>query len=218
MALKTVHFLVLFPLLVGLVSPLAASGQGALKDPQAYPAIQNFLAGGLGELHVDAPPETQQFSRLVGIWNTKQEMLARDGTWRSGAPGIWVWKHTLGGFAVQDLWFQSKDQLPSYMGDFGRDYLLSGLRIFDARAGQWKVAWIANGAGKTPGSDSGTFSAEFSKGSLVMTSPPEEGFGQQRVVFSDFTEDSFRWRSEHSRDDGETWVTVMRVSASRLVP
>ena len=56
---------------------------------------------------------------------------------------------------------------------------------------------------------------ELENDRIIMKSPAD-GMGQQRVVFSDFTPDTFAWASEFSRDDGETWVTVMRVRATRL--
>lgn len=135
----------------------------------------------------------------------------------ASAPGTWAWKYVLDGFAVSDLWYQSGDSLPIYMAGLKRDYLLSATRIFEVSSGKWRVAWLANGAGKTPGADFGTFEAELVDDEIVMTSPPEPGpFGLQRVVFYEITDDSFRWRSDYSPDDGETWNTVMRMHATRV--
>jgi hypothetical protein len=44
---------------------------------------------------------------------------------------------------------------------------------------------------------------------------PPNAFGL-RVVFSDFTDDTFRWKSDYSRDEGKTWITVMRMRATRV--
>ena len=49
------------------------------------------------------------------------------------APALWVWKYSLGGFAVQDLWYQPEDGLPVYLADLGHDYALTALRVYDAR-------------------------------------------------------------------------------------
>lgn len=51
----------------------------------------------------------------------------------------------------------------------------------------------------------------------LMSGPSVEGMGAQRGVFSELTDDSFEWRSELSQDGGKTWITVMRVSATRLL-
>jgi len=69
------------------------------------PPITSFLAGGFGELHPKAPPETAQFGQLVGIWRAEAEIRAGDGSWRESAPGYWAWKYAIDGFAVRDLWY-----------------------------------------------------------------------------------------------------------------
>jgi len=213
MRIESVAFLGLFLLPLFAAGPLAAENEA---DPREIPAIRRFLGTGLGSPHAEAPAELRQFGRLVGIWSVEQELRRQDGEWVAGAPGIWVWKYALDGFAVTDLWFQPADGLPVYMADLGRDYLLSAIRIFETSSGKWRVAWMANGAGKTPGADFGTFEAVLQDGDIVMSSPRTKGMGLQRIVFYEIGEDSFRWRSEYSRDDGETWVTVMRMHGRRL--
>ena len=125
-----------------------------------------------------------------------------------------MWCYALGRFAIRDLWYQSADKLPEYLGDLGRDYLLSAVRIYSPASRRWEIAWIANGLGQTPGQDFGTFHARMEDGRLVMTSAAAEG-NPQRIVFSDFSADSFRWTSEFSSDGGETWNEIMRVRATR---
>ena len=64
------------------------------------------------------------------------------------------------------------------------------------------------------GADFGTFAAVLEGEEIVMSSPPGE-FGLQRVVFYAIGDDSFRWRSEYSGDDGKSWNTIMRLHARR---
>lgn len=185
-------------------------------DPMEIPAIRDFLVeGGFGERAPGAPEAVDEFGRLAGVWYATQEVLRRDGSRVRGEPALWAWKYALGGYAVHDLWYQARDRLPDYLGDLGRDYLLSSRRVYDVRDERWKVAWMANGAGETPGKDFGTMEARAEEGRIVMTSEPGE-HGVQRVVFSEIAGDSFRWASEYSQDDGETWTTVMRVTARRI--
>ena len=168
-------------------------------------------------MHDEAPAELEQFGRLVGLWNVEQEMRRMDGEWMAGSPGVWVWKYTIDGFAVNDLWYQSGDNLPVYMANLKRDYLLTAMRIYDVGSKKWQIAWMANGAGKTPGADFGTFEAALIDDEIVMTSPPGAGdFGFQRVIFYEISDNSFRWRSDYSNDKGETWNTVMRMLATRI--
>ncbi len=201
------------------LSTVSAYAQGVSEEPYDDPldilAVRQFLGdGSFGQRHPDAPVELEQFGRLAGIWITEQELRQMDGSWVTETPGLWVWKYGIDGFAVQDLWYQNEANLPRYMGNLGRDYLLTAMRVFDVRQGKWQVYWLANGGGKSPGEDFGTFTASLEEERLVMSGPPSD-FGLQRVIFSDFTEDSFQWQSEFSRDKGETWTAVMRVRAKR---
>jgi hypothetical protein len=179
-------------------------------------AIREFLAdGGFGQRHPAAPEELEQFGRLAGIWEATQEMRRQDGSWAVVGPALWTWRYTLGGFAVQDLWYQAEEELPSYLGNLKRDYLLSALRTIDVRSQTWKIAWTANGMGQVPGDDFGTMEAKWDGTQMVLTAPPND-FGLQRVTFHDIRADSFSWLSEFSRDGGESWQAVMRVTAKRL--
>ena len=185
--------------------------------PLEIPSIRSFMTDGPGARHEKAPKELEQFGRLAGVWIVDVELRRRDGGWQESPSGVWAWKYTLDGFAVSDLYFQAADSLPVYMANLGRDYLLTSNRIYDVSGKKWRVAWMANGAGSAQGADFGTFTAELEDGAIVMRSPPGDGYGLQRVVFSDITDDSFRWRSEFSTDDGETWQAVMRLTAKRHV-
>jgi hypothetical protein len=64
----------------------------------------------------------------------------------------------------------------------------------------------------------GTFEARLEDGRIVMSGPPIEGLGLQRVIFSDINDDSFRWQSEFSSAEGKTWRSAYRIRAMRVVP
>ena len=81
---------------------------------------------------------------------------------------------------------------------------------------RWQVTWMGNGAGTVMGADVGAFTARLEGDAIVMRSEGGGGMGIQRVVFSDLADDSFRWRSEYSTDEGKTWTTVMRMHATRI--
>ncbi len=202
--------------LIGLLLPGHAAAQQSVDELLTIPTLQQFAGGGLGAAAEGAPPELEQFGQLVGFWHVDQEMRRQDGSWMSTAPGVWVWKYALGGYAVQDLWFQSVDNLPIYMAELGHDYALTGLRTYDAPSGGWNIAWAANTGGSGPGADFGMLTGVLEAGDLVLSSPAEGDMPPQRIVFSDIEADSFVWTSSFSRDGGETWMDVMRVTARRL--
>lgn len=210
---KTWFHSVIFTVILLVIGVQSLSAQNKLDNP----TIEAFLGtSGFGNPHDQAPKEIEQFGQLAGMWQVKQEMLGQDGEWQPAPPAVWVWRYTLGGFVVQDLWFQAVDELPAYLADLGRDYLLSSTRVFDPHQGHWNVAWVANGGGTAPGQDFGTFIGLFDNGEITMSAPAIKGVGLQRVVFSYIEQNSFRWRSDYSRDDGKTWTTVMRMVATRM--
>lgn len=208
-------------MLAALMVAHPAAGQSLslpdfFREPMEIAEVRRFMAdGGFGEPAPGAPEVAAGFGRLTGMWLATQEVLQQDGTWVQGEPALWTWKYALGGFAVQDLWLQHRDHVPEYLGELDRHYLLGGLRVYDVSAGKWKVAWAANGGGQAIGADFGTMEASDENGRIVMMSPPGQ-YGLQRVIFHDITKDRFRWVSEYSQDDGETWTAVMRVEARRI--
>ena len=90
------------------------------------------------------------------------------------------------------------------------------LRIYDAAAGMWRVAWVSNSGGGGSGAVFGSFEARFESGEIVMRGSGAAGIGEQRIAFSDMTDQSFRWRSEYSQDGGASWTTFMRLTAHRI--
>jgi hypothetical protein len=204
----------LVTILALLATTPAALAPEPYPDPASLPEVERFLGpGGFGKAHPDAPPEIAQFGRLVGIWRAEQEVRTKDGGWAEGEPAVWTWKYVLDGFAIQDLWLHTEEHLPAYLGPLGRSYQLTTLRIWERGSSSWRVAWAANGAGKTPGMDFGTFVGRGDGDDVVMHG--ESAFGQQRVTFSKVTANSFVWTSEYSTD-GKTWTPVMRVRARRV--
>lgn len=89
---------------IGLMVVAMLPWSVCVAEQQPLPAkVEAFLASGFGTLHPEAPAPTRQFGHLVGVWRTEQEMAKMDGTWQKEAPGLWAWKYTLDGFAVQEL-------------------------------------------------------------------------------------------------------------------
>jgi hypothetical protein len=206
--------LVVHLLLATLCALSSAFAETRAPDPLSGPAIETFLGEGFGARNPQAPAELEQFGRLVGLWSVETEMARQGGGWAKTAPGTWAWKFVLDGFAVSDLWYQSADNLPTYMESLGRDYLLTANRVYDVRGQQWRVAWMANGAGAVASDDAGEFTAKLAGQDIVMDSASQ--YGLQRVVFSEISDDSFRWSSSYSQDDGKSWTTIMRMHATRI--
>lgn len=212
------------PAIIGALTAsilLTASASAAVREDHLSSDSDAAVAmlvgtGGFGARDENAPDEIQQFGRLVGVWRVEQEIRMRDGSWRKEPAGVWVWKYAVGGFGVQDLWYQNAERLPSYIGNLGHDYLLTALRVYDPASKSWKVAWISNSGGGEGGAVFGEFEAKEESGEIVMRGPANEKVGPQRIVFHNFTDNGFNWKSEYSRDGGKTWLEVMRLTAHRI--
>ncbi len=205
---------------VVLIICLAVCQSTVLMADTAYPnpleieEIKSFLGrDGFGSRHPKAPEALEAFGQLAGIWDASVKMQALDGTMRDGPPGLWVWRYDLDGFVVRDLFFHSQEHLPSYLFGMDRPYLLTAMRSFNPRAGQWEVAWSANSISSSPADSSGAFTATQEGENIVMLD--DSPFGMQRVTFSDISSEQFRWSSEYSQDQGKTWVLVMEVVAHK---
>jgi len=201
----------------------AESRLSYLRDPESRKestVISDFIADNsehpFGKLHPDAPPETRQFGQLAGVWEC-MSVVNVNGQWVAGWPSTWVWRYILGGFAVQDIWFQAEENLPPPRANLGYDLAGTNVRIFLPARNKWEIAWFANGKNAS-GQPNNTqyIEAEYQDEQIIMHPKNQSGDQIRRIVFHNITEDSFDWKSQISEDDGETWQTQVKIEAKRL--
>lgn len=201
-------------------SPVPADPALAAKAPIPE-AIVEFLGGDeksleFGSMGEGAPEEMAQFGQLTGLWHCHQYAFVQ-GQWFDGWDALWAWRYGVGGFVIEDYWYQPEANLPPTMTGFGRDVHLLNLRVFDSAAGFWRVAWLSNTNGVNGSTPFGTFEASLDgEGRLVMTPPPVEGQPLRRIVFQKMTAKSFEWLRQVSEDDGKSWETRFRIEATRI--
>lgn len=171
--------------------------------------ISNNADAPFGKIHPEAPPETKQFGQLAGVWQCTNFAYV-NGQWFSGWPATWVWKYSLDGFAVQDLWFQKREDLPP-TSTLNRAVAGTNIRIYNPQKKKWEIAWFTNGSNSMS-----RLEAEFKNNEIVMTPLPVEGKPLRRIVFYEIAKDSFQWRSERSADGGETWSANFRIEGKRI--
>lgn len=183
-----------------------------------YPEIRAFIDPGehpFGRLHPEAPPETEQYGRLAGVWYTENKAL-HQGTWYCCWHAVWAWKYVIDGFAVQDYWFQLEKDLPP-VTPLGRNSSLTQLRVFQPDSGTWSVSFVNNRAG-AGGPVRGSFLSREEEGTMVMwpPKPDDPGAPLRRIVFYDISRDHWRWRFERSEDGGRSWQVRTRIEAYRI--
>lgn len=194
-----------------------------LRDPESRnksTVISDFIADNsespFGKLHPDAPPETEQFGQLVGVWEC-MSVVNVNGQWVAGWPSTWAWRYILGGFAVQDIWFQAEENLPPPRADLGYDLAGTNVRIYLPARNKWEIAWFANGKNAN-GQPNNTqyIEAEYRDGQIIMHPKNQSGDQIRRIIFHNIKEKSFDWKSEISEDGGKTWQARVKIEAKRL--
>lgn len=183
-----------------------------------YPEIRALVEPGerpFGRRHPEAPPETEQYGRLAGVWYVETKALDQ-GRWYCCWNALWAWKYVIDGFAVQDYWYQREEDLPP-VSPLERDNSLTQLRVFDPKEGAWSVQFVTN-RGSSGGPVHGSFVSREEDGVMVMRPPPprEPGAPLSRIVFHDITGEHWRWRREVSEDGGETWEARLLIEAYRV--
>lgn len=184
-------------------------GPAAAEEPRPDPEPP---AGAFdpGTRHPDAPPETEQFGRLAGVWDVEMKIRREDGSWpETGTAAEWRFRYALDGWAIQDQWFSPPPDRPA--GDAPRQRG-TNLRIYDPEKGAWDTAWISNTQQKLS-----TFEAR-ADGDDRMVMTGLHGSGRpSRTTFYDVTPSSFEWRLELQGmgEDPEAWTEVARIHAER---
>jgi hypothetical protein len=82
------------------------------------------------------------------------------------------------------------------------------LRFFDRSIDAWRSTWLGPVHGVVL-----PFIARQVGDEMVLER--RDGDRLVRWIFSDMSDDAFRWRNIHSLDDGRTWRTEQRFSARR---
>lgn len=158
----------------------------------------------LGVLKADGPAAEHAsrlmlYGRFVGAWDGTVVVYRTDGTRGEESCEVyfgWV----LEGRAVQDVWIaparrdRTDPARPSQ-----RDIYGTTIRVYDPREDSWQITWIepntnffSRMTGRQDGQD------------VVQEYRDDEGTLCQ-WLFTDITQDSFRWVARESGDEGASW-------------
>lgn len=135
------------------------------------------------------------YGRFVGAWDGTLSYEDERGRRRETSAEVhfgWV----LNGKAVQDVWIAPARSDPD---DAASDRMYgTTIRVYDPRTDQWRIEWLDPGPGEfnsmTGKAIGGDIVQEYTDGDVT-----------HQWVFSDITDNSFRWTSRHSHDKGTTW-------------
>jgi hypothetical protein len=142
------------------------------------------------------------FGRLVGSWDVVNVVLNEDdGTAVHESRGEWHFFWILGGRGIQDV---------LYAVGWSPDRFGSTYRCYDAEADLWRCTWMIPAGGEYVN----LVAREVDSGIELIGHGPDPT-RIERWTFSEITEDSFLWRGEVSRDDGQTWRLIQEMHATR---
>jgi len=148
--------------------------------------------------------ELATFGQFVGDWEIVEDRyLEEDGSWTKQR-GELHWGWILGGRALQDVWMSIDERTQRPVPDG------TTIRFYDPEIGAWRSTWISplQGAVKA-------FVGRRTGDEIVLERKTEEGY-LWKWIFSEIKTDSFRWHSEESRDNGETWTMKEEMRIRRV--
>ena len=177
------------------------------------------MTGGFGMPNSGAPRELVTFDFLVGAWECESSIRAPDGSVRA-RPATWVGRYILDGYAIADEF--------RLLGPAGEVAMLGQtVRAFNSDSQEWVMKWLdaldatwldlgpEDLGGVTVRDGTITYRHRRPRGRSGRLFPLQSLF---RVTFFDIAEAGFRWRSEVSTDNGETWAEVQTIAARRPDP
>lgn len=150
---------------------------------------------GFGRLNPQAPPETEQFSFIVGAWDCTTKFMKPDGSGYGEGRARWIGYYILDGWAIQDDWIGIRPD--------GSESRGTNIRSFNQRTGKWDNRWLAAGSLAWK-----YFESEQKGDTMVMIGgegKDARGAFVDRNIFHDITADHWSWRKDRSYDGGETW-------------
>ena len=134
------------------------------------------------------------FGQFVGDWDILEDRyLQPDGTWAMSR-GVIHWGWILDGRAVQDVWLSIDERTGKAVPEG------TTVRFYEPKIDAWHSIWVSPTQGAVK-----TFVARQIGAEIVLEGRTPEGY-PVKWIFSEITKDSFRWRSEDTRDNGKSWI------------
>ena len=184
--------------LAALAVFVAASA--AANERSLYNAYDPSPAFPFGRLNPDAPPQTKQFAFMIGEFDCIDRRRRKGSDPWHVEHGKWNAAYYLNGMAILDR-------------GYNETYAVSNVRIFDPKAGLWKVTYFA------PNEPSGVWKGKKEGRDMVLKR--DWGGGDKprvhsRLTFSHITPRSFEWVAEYRIDAKKDWTATWKISCTRV--
>ncbi len=189
---RTFAFIVTTLLSLLIVSNLNAQPADSKKEkesnelPTKYEPSPSYP---FGKLNPKAPPETAQFSFMIGEFACDDKVRQSDGTWLESKT-VWNSSYFVNGGGIQDRYWS-------------KQVVASGTRIFDKKKGKWIVNYFQT----FPTYFAGIWEGKKEGDKMIMRAP--RGENESRLTFHNITKDGFDWIGETVAKDGKAspfWI------------
>lgn len=157
-----------------------------------------------GKLNPKAPPETAQFSFMIGEFDCVSEQRNQDESWQEPAAMIWSSRYFLNGYGIQDYSWKENN---SYS---------SSTRIYDTTNMEWVVTFYS--APKFSGTPA-TWKGGKKEDDMVLKrdqKAPNGMEGVSRLTFYDIGENGYKWIGEWVSEDGSIVYPFWKISCERI--
>ncbi len=186
-----------------------------LLSPSASGTASAQVVPTYGAPNPGAPPELSQFAFLIGKWQAHGKSLkpdGRGGRWEEYSM-VWTERYILDGHAIAGV-YQRQDE------DGALTTTFIDFRFYDRHQDRWIVEFLDPTA-VSFGSQAqeAVGGVQVSDTSVMVNSGPRDVGGVSytlRETFLNITEDRFTYRSESSRDGGESWLEIEVTELSRI--
>lgn len=145
---------------------------------------------------IERNKESDLFDQFIGKWDFDWIGYNEDGSITKVEGGEWIFQWILEGRVIQDIWIVPGRKLRNNKpeGEYG-----TTLRFYDRQLKIWKIIWI----GPVKNGLKILTARKTEKEIIISDDNTKEVF--RNWIFSDISENSFRWREEISKDNGKNW-------------
>jgi hypothetical protein len=141
--------------------------------------------------------EEAMYDWLIGSWEVTAFDYSDNSTIET--KGEWIFSWVLEGRAVQDVWIAPQRSLRTTQSPRNVNRYGTSLRVFHPDTKKWKVYWH----NPVSGTDNQMTASKHGK-DIVQEGQTANG-NPLRWIFTDISNDAFRWYGEYSADEGKTW-------------
>jgi hypothetical protein len=148
------------------------------------------------------------FGRLVGAWDIEGRHFSAEGQVTKEQRGEWHFDWVLEGRAIQDVILTPPRDERRRTGAPADDYG-TAIRFYDPRIDAWRVTALTPVFGAIVNLIARPVGDEI----VLEGRAPDNNF--YRWIFSDITDQTFRWTGYISADEGHTWLMEEEIRGRR---